>query len=108
MAERPAPEVRYAASACGWTVFSGCIMGRFDHAAGRAGCGVPGACRVHVAQKMVFHALLTADTDFTVKAREVRRGRTSFMPEPTGIADPGARIIMVAVEAAGQSRPLAA
>lgn len=107
---------RPADAAFGATVFGGWIMAQFDHAAGRAGRSVAGACLIRAVQEMVFHAPLTVGSDFAVHAREAGRGRTSFTLELAGIADPdgdripiaSARFIMVAVDAAGSPRALAA
>ncbi|WP_207101389.1 hotdog domain-containing protein [Paracoccus shandongensis] len=107
---------RPADAATGHTVFGGWIMGQFDHAAGRAGRAVAGACLIRAVQEMVFHAPLTVGSDFAVFAREAGRGRTSFTLELAGIADPDgartpiatARFIMAAVDDAGSPRALAA
>ena len=107
---------RPADAAIGHTVFGGWIMAQFDHAAGRAGRNVAGACLIRAVQEMVFHAPLAVGSDFAVFAREVGRGRTSFTLELAGIADPdgdrtliaSARFIMVAIDAAGSPRALAA
>jgi len=105
---------RPADAAFGSTVFGGWIMGQFDHAAGRAGRAVADNCLIRAVQEMVFHAPLGTGTDFAVHAREIGRGRTSFTLELAGIADPdgapcliaSARIVMVAIDAAGQPRAL--
>lgn len=107
---------RPADAATGSTVFGGWIMAQFDHAAGRAGRAVAGACLIRAVQEMVFHAPLTVGSDFAVYAREAGRGRTSFTLDLAGIADPDgartpvatARFIMVAIDAAGSPRALAA
>lgn len=105
-----------ADAGAGGTVFGGWIMGQFDHAAGRAGRALAGSCLIRTVQEMVFHAPLATGSDFAVHAREIGRGRTSFTLELAGIADPDgtprliatARFIMVAIDAAGRPRPLAA
>lgn len=124
MADWPAPDnrpviltvARPSDAAMGSTVFGGWIMAQFDHAAGRAGRAVAGACLIRAVQEMVFHAPLTVGSDFAVFAREAGRGRTSFTLELAGVADPDgdrtpiatARFVMVAVDAAGSPRALAA
>ena len=105
------------AAGAGDTVFGGWIMSQFDHAAGRAGrARAGGPCLIRAGRELVFHAGLRVGTDFAVYAREIRRGRTSLTLALEGLADPeGARlriasaeIVLVAVDAEGQPRALAA